>query len=290
MAGISRDIRGTVENLVRLTSDSNSTDPLKLNVLQCQLVAKKAADSSYTLNDLEAYQRRHEKSSDGRIAGTGFRAAKELLRVLKDAEILIRECCSEKWKKVVFKRGKLQETFAKIAYEIEWHSLVLYSVLVAQSDIYDKRTCDGKLRSIDHARLILAARQDLDSLRALLQGPHVCDEICKPDFCSECLKDKVLQQWDTEEKELEDRSSLSQIMSSIFSWVQPQFDSKRQQNGKVGVAEVKEIKWLGQMYAMKTFNKDATHEAHFREEVSDMAALDHPNVVRIILTSCRSMF
>jgi len=105
-------------------------------------------------------------------------ALAELHRMLKDVESLIRDCCcGGKWLEVAITHGNLTETFAKLLYDIEWHTSVLCGVLLTmrsgRSDVFDRSACEGKPGVAEGFLLSEAVKQDRVSLRERLEGTRL---------------------------------------------------------------------------------------------------------------------
>ena len=267
----------TIKSVVHLVSIENTTRPLQINTRQCELLAKRASDALPVLEELR------NKFHGRKVSHNWTLAASELHRVLKDVEILIKDCCCDGlWLQVAVKRGNLRETFAKLLCDIQWHMSVLCSADNDGSDdvFLDRSACEGKLEIPDSFMLSSVAKQDRETLRELLRTSHVCDpKICK------CLEKKLLEKLDAEEKGLDSSANLSKSQSPIFLWV-PWQDLKRGQLiGRGGFAEVRETTWLGQKYAIKIFQGGAAYRELFRREIAVMAGLDHPQVIRIVCCS-----
>lgn len=263
----------TIESVVNLVSADNTDNPVQLNARQCELFAKKASE---TLNVLQEF--RNLQDGLNVLTHDWTPAALELHRVLKDAEILIRDCCCDRrWLQVAIKLGNLKETFATLLYDIDWHTSVLCSPVMV-SDVFEKSACDGKLVIAEYFILLSAAKQDRDSLRALLKRSHVCDaETCN----QSCLAVQFLSKLDAEEEELVDRSAdLSK--SPRFLWVRSQDLERGPVIGEGGFAKVRKTAWMGQRYAIKIFRGNTEDNHFFKQEIAAMVGLDHPHVVRVV--------
>lgn len=211
-------------------------------------------------------------------------AAMELHRVMKDAEELINDCCcGHTWLKVTINRGNLKETIARFLHDMEWHASVLCSVLVSKKVALGKSICGRNLAYTDEFKLSAAERHDLATLRNLLKFSHVCDkEVCASEGVGRFLAQKVLKKLEGEEKPLLDQKKSLEIGSPLVLWVNSEHLPKGRTLGRGNYAKVKETSWMGIRLAMKIFIKDSALETMFKQEVTAMAGLDHPNVLRVV--------
>jgi serine/threonine protein kinase len=281
-------LRKTIESVVFLVSAENSSSPPRINIRQCELLAKKASGVLHVLEEFQNVLSSQELVQDGsKLPHDWTPGVLELHRVLKDAEILIRDCCCDgQWLEFAIKRGNLKETFAKLLYDMEWHTSVLCSVpLVTKSDGFDRSACEGKLGVTEDFMLSSAALHDRKFLRELLTG---FQETSKPDSAVEkqsSLAMKLLAKLDAEEEELDRSAILSNSQSPLFLWV-PSTDLKKGRLiGRGGYAEVKEATWLGQRYAIKILTGGTALRVLFKQEIAAMAGLDHPHIVRVVSCS-----
>jgi hypothetical protein len=283
-------LRNTINSVVDLASTDNTANPLQIHIQQCRLLAKNVSETRHKLDEVEGFLQ-HQELHDHKVGGSrnDFNwtpAARALHQVLKDAESLIRACCcGDRWLEVVISQGScLQETFAQILKDIEWHTSVLCSVLVPEGSVFVEALCHSNvLRFTDDFSLLVAAKQDLASLR-LLRGSHVCDgKACEPD----CLADRLLKKLDAEEGGLVDRKNpLAQSNAAHFLEVDPQRlqEGRGQALGRGAFAEVIETKWLGETFAWKiVFNAEEYEK--FMQELAAMAGLHHPNIVHVVCCS-----
>ncbi|KAG0605822.1 hypothetical protein M758_9G090400 [Ceratodon purpureus] len=287
MGILSADLRETLDFVVRLAFTENTDKPLRINIRQCQLLANKASETLLKLKEFDEFLE-HQELNNLEHASTTLvpnltPAVTELHRVLKNAEMLIEDCCcGDHWLEKAIYQGNLKKTFAKILYEIEWHLSVLCSFLMIKGGDFEKmQNFDGELRYIEYFTLEAAAKYDLTSLRRLRED-HVCDRqlICK----SDCLAIKLLNKLDAEEAGMMDKRNPLESNSPLFLWVKPADIPDRSGHvlGNGSFAEVKVTKWLGHTCAWKEFKSGRGWFDLFKSELAAMAGLDHPNIVHVV--------
>lgn len=294
------DLRRTAKSVVHLASseDSRENFPLRINARQCELLAKKASETLPVVDEFEGIIRQQERLLEGgserRSTPDWNLAATELHQVLKAAEVLERDCCccGGDWLKVEITRGNLKETFARLLYELEWHTWVLCSLLDETGNVSKERErCDGNLRFTDNFLLSAAANQDRESLRELLTSSHDCDpEVCKPTLSGGhyCLAAKLLEKVEKLDAEKRDRSELDRgnvtELMPHFLWVAPGDLPKGRKLGSGAFAIVRETEWLGKKFAQKAFFNTSL-ELDFKDEIAALIGLSHPNIVHVVCCS-----
>ncbi|KAH9532491.1 hypothetical protein CY35_18G000500 [Sphagnum magellanicum] len=290
MATSFEDLRRTVQSVVdKLASSENKES--QFNARQCEFLAQKAYEIVPILDQFEYTLRKHDLHSFQMSwdPPNWIPAAMELQRVLKDAEVLIQECnCDrDQWLQVQIKRGNLKETFARIIYDLEWHTLLLCGLFVPESSAFHPNweTCDGNLRLNESFILSAAAGWDRETLRESLTSSHICDgEICRADLGEKCLAKQVLDKLDAEEQVSADPNNFRDLMR-LFLWVKPEHLPKGKKLGDGGFAKVRETEWLGQKFAQKIFFDGTGHNRSFKKEIAAMAGLDHPNIMHAVCCS-----
>ncbi|KAG0613633.1 hypothetical protein M758_6G117700 [Ceratodon purpureus] len=273
MGILSADLRETLDSVVRLAFTENIDKPLRINIRQCQLLANKASETLLKLKEFDAFLEHQELNNSEHAPTISIPdmapAVMDLHRVLKNAEMLIEDCCcGDHW-------------LEKAIYQ-EWHMLVLCSFLTTKGGYFEKmQNFDGELRYIEYFTLDAVAKYDLTYLRSLGEE-HVCGRelICK----SDCLAIKLLNKLDAEEAGMMDKRIPVESNSPLFLWVKPLDIPDRSGNvlGSGSFAEVKETKWLGHTCAWKEFKFGTAFFQTFKSELAAMAGLDHPNIVHVV--------
>ncbi|CAK9265718.1 unnamed protein product [Sphagnum jensenii] len=290
MATSFEDLRRTVQSVVHKLASSENKES-QFNARQCEFLEQKASEIvpildhfEYTLckHDLHGFQMSWDPPN-------WIPAAMELQRVLKDAEVLIQECnCDrDQWLRVEIKRGNLKETFARIIYDLEWHTLLLCGLFAPESSAFHPNweTCDGNLRLNESFILSAAAEWDRKTLRESLTSSHICDaEICRADLGEKCLAKQVLDKLLAEEQLSGDPNNFRDL-KSLFLWVNPEHLREGKILGESRSARVRETEWLGQKFAQKIFFDGTGHNGSFKEEITAMAGLDHPNIIHAVCCS-----
>jgi hypothetical protein len=290
MATSFEDLRRTVQSVVHKLASSENKES-RFNARQCEFLEQKASEIVPILDHFEYTLRKHDLHSFQMSwdPPNWIPAAMELQRVLKDAEVLVQECnCDrDQWLQVEIKRGNLKETFARIIYDLEWHTLLLRGLFVPESSAFHPNweTCDGNLRLNESFILSAAAEWDRKTLRESLTSSHICDgEICRKG--EKCLAKQVLDKLDAEEQISGDPNNFRDLMR-LFLWVKPEHlpKGKGKKLGKGGFAKVKETEWLGQKFAQKIFFDGSGYNRSFKKEIAAMAGLDHPNIIHAVCCS-----
>jgi hypothetical protein len=148
MATSFEDLRRTVQSVVHKLASSGNKES-QFNARQCEFLAQKASEIVPVLDHFENTLRKHDLHNFQMSWNppNWIPAAMQLQRVLKDAEVLIQECnCDrDQWLQVEIKRGNLKETFARIIYELEWHTLLLCGLFIPESSAFHPNweTSDG---------------------------------------------------------------------------------------------------------------------------------------------------
>ncbi|KAH8932852.1 hypothetical protein BDL97_18G001200 [Sphagnum fallax] len=287
MATSFEDLRRTVQSVVHKLASSENKES-QFNARQCEFLQQKASEIVPILDHFEYTLRKHDLHSPQMSwdPPNWIPAAMELQRVLKDAEVLIQECnCDrDQWLQVEIKRGNLKETFARIIYDLEWHTFLLCGLFVPENSAFHPNweTCDGNLRLNESFILSAAAEWDRETLRESLTSSHICDgEICRADLGEKCLAKQVLDKLDAEEQVSGDPKNF-RVLMRLFLWVKPEHLPKGKKLGKGGFATVRETEWLGQKFAQKMFSDGTAYNTSFKQEIAAMAGLDHPNIIHAV--------
>ena len=282
------DFNEVMESSINTTIESirEHASNVNINSQQWKLVAKKTCECKEVFKELckALYGPKFQKNVSG--IENWIPLEEELLRILKEVDVLIKACCEEKWLMVSIKQGNMKETFAKILYDIQWQMSLLCSILVPTSDVFEPTTCDGNLLYTDRFNLLTAAKRDREHLNDLLKclkGDHVCDgESCKQNMGEKCLAVRLLDKLDAEEKE---ESWLDLKSSPRFLWVHPQDLQKGRWIGRGAFAKVRETTWLGEKFAHKIFVDGPIGQPSFKQEVVASVGLNHPHIVHIVCCS-----
>lgn len=294
---------GSVDNLDRckelikyvqfLVSAENPSPP-QINKQQCELLAEKVSRLQVALLKFEA-DRYRELLANEEIDGSGFSSfmipTAELNSVLEQAKALIEECCcgTDGWLNTALKQGDLKETFSEILYDLEWHEKLICSILLTSvtfdRDVFQAAACDGKLSVVEYLDLLIAAKQDQETLKnrlTNLKENHDCgkdDVRCQREPSSQCLATQLLEILNVKPSDIAiDSSGLTS--SPLIFWVSPKDLSGGEELGRGGYGVVQETSWLGLRFAKKEFN--GRDNKFFRQEIGALAGLSHPHIVRLV--------
>ena len=119
MGILSDDLRETLDSVVCLAFTENTDKPLRINIRQCQLLANKASETLLKLKEFDEFLEHQELNNLEHAPITTLipnltPAVTELHQVLKNAEMLIEDCCcGDHWLEKAIYQGNLKETFTK---------------------------------------------------------------------------------------------------------------------------------------------------------------------------------
>ncbi|KAG0574743.1 hypothetical protein KC19_VG287100 [Ceratodon purpureus] len=93
---LSANLRETVNSAAYLTTSDNTHKPLRINIRQCQLLAKKASETLFELDNFSVFLQLQDSLNDSK--DTAWTPAVDgLCRVLENAKMLIEDCCGDHW-------------------------------------------------------------------------------------------------------------------------------------------------------------------------------------------------
>lgn len=251
------DFREFIGDSARETHQLLQTESSPLNMWQCQHLEQK----------LKVVQQVLETYTGDRSSGP----LKELHRYVKEAEDLVRQCCSQPWMRAAISQADNKETFCEVLYDLDWCITLLQDA--AASAPQGKRRRRGtraraqqlanrrrKIKSVNND----AAQKDRDELKVRLEV-----EIQKPQLSHDDL---------TLAKYLLARLTDAKASKGV--------DARRtrgQRIGQGGYGKVYEISWLGEKYAVKVFDSTSeTERKSFEREGYSLRSLRHRNVVQLI--------
>ena len=296
MAG-SVDILDRCKNLIKhaqyLVSAENPNPP-QINKQQCELLAEKLPrlQGAILKFEVETYRElvANEEIEGSEIASLMIPAA-ELNSLLERITLLIEECCcgTDGWLNTALKQGDLKETFSEILYDLEWHEKLICSIVLTSitfdKNVFQAGACEGKLSVVEYLDLLVAAKQDQETLKDRLRDlkkNHECDEDdvkCRLEPSSQCIATQLLEILNVKPSDIAiDSSGLTS--SPLIFWVSPKDFSGGEELGRGGFGVVRETTWLGLRFAKKEFR--GGDNKFFRQEIGVLAGLNHPHVVRLV--------
>ncbi|KAJ7514590.1 hypothetical protein O6H91_23G051300 [Diphasiastrum complanatum] len=277
----------TIDSAQYLTSTQNLD--LQINKQQCKLLAKKLSGILATLDEIREIVSHEEASADA--ADRREQAAiKELCRVLKAAQALIKDCCcNDHWLKAAIRQGNKEQDFAELLQDVDWCTSVLCGIYFGRTSqetrYVDVRACEchGKLSITDLFTLKAAAKEDQETLEAslnLLKEDHVCVESCKllRPQTEQCLAVQLLGKLQAQALPI-NRSDVGTSPLILWTYAGELTDGIKLGRGSMG--KVCESVWQGEKYAKKKLSNNKSLTL-FKEEVAALAGLDHPHIVRLV--------
>jgi hypothetical protein len=256
--------RGTIAKSVHHLS-ANSL----LNKHQCVLLVKKLSQAQ----DILAFVSR-SPISDERTTP----ALQELHRLLLSAEMLIQSSCvtNSEFLRAAIEQGDMKETFSRLLYDVQWHTIVLQSILMDDPREpragFDAALCNGLLHPMDEFSLQMAMKEDEKNLTHRLSSVKLDASVERvQQSCSIVGKDSG-----------DDDLVASPLRLLLLNF---QLDQKNYLGGDVlgrgAFGEVHKVSLLGGKYAIKSFDL-LHHNESYEEEIAALHRLGHhPNVVSL---------
>ena len=296
MAG-SVDILDRCKDLIKhvqyLVSAENPNPP-QINKQQCELLADKLPRLQGAILKFEVDTYRDllaNEEIEGSETASLIIPAEELNSVLERIAALIEECCCgiDGWLNAALKQGDLKETFSEILYDSDWLEKLICSILLTSitfdKNVFQAGACEGKLSVVEYLDLLVAAKQDQETLKNRLRDlkkNHECDKDdvrCQREPSSQCLATQLLEILNVKPSDIAiDSSGLTS--SPLIFWVRPKDLSGGELLGRGGFGVVQETTWLGLRFAKKEFK--GGDNKFFRQEIGALAGLSHPHIVRLV--------
>jgi len=263
-------------------TEDDRTDKYLMNRHQCSFLVGRLTDTQVNLQKIQLSPLLDEKTTP---------VLEELHQVLLDVETVINasRITSSKWPRAAIEQSDMKETFARLLYGVQWHASVLLSIFVdnfqESSITFEPALCEGQLSMGDEFSLLIAMKEDEESLKHRLRSVKLDDPTEKP-LADELLKLKMR----CEEEDHLDTSSVADdstgftlvTSSSDMLFLNPDdLDLSGTLLGRGASAEVKKTNLMGGKYAIKIFKMSNTKA--FDQEMSALQRLGHhPHIVRLL--------
>jgi tRNA A-37 threonylcarbamoyl transferase component Bud32 len=248
-----------------------SENPIAINELQCQYLLEKFCDT-LTRSCIQDTSLQHIQGSHHTL--------KSLARLAKEAEKLVHDCCDAQWIQAAMIFGNAKEHFASLTFKLR-----LYMELL--QNIFKEGATKEFLTKLQDPKWIDDVKDE---------EFHFIDEKAKED--QQRLLSRLTEVGSSDSENLIRRLHISSnratflqdnATSVIDAW-KVEFKSihlmRRRQIGKGGFnATVYEVKWLGKHFAEKCFH--GRENQVFREQVSLLAGLSHPNILPLFCYGTR---
>lgn len=230
-----------------------------VNKWQCQHLQER-------LNDIKGLG--PEKVESG-----GSELFKELYRIVKEAEDLIRRCCSQPWMQTAITQADNGEHFCELLHDLDWCIITISKQASSTGNVKRSLPRRGTKFKIQLAKSIAqnrstnaeAARKDREELEVRLQ--------------------EAIQKGD----DLQLANYLLSRLTNSNSSVEAKGEG-RKLLGSGAYGDVYETSWLGGKYAEKVFTfagkNSELRKKSFETESRALRALRHRNVVQLVNHYC----
>ena len=166
-------IKDLLKHVQYLVSAENPNPP-QINKQQCKLLAEKfprlqGAILKFQI-DMYCELLANEELEGSEIASLIIPCV-ELNSVLERIVALIEECCCgiDGWLNAGLKQGDLKETFSEILYDSHWLEKlkcnILFTSITFDKNVFQAGACEGKLSAVEYLDLLIAAKQDQETLK-----------------------------------------------------------------------------------------------------------------------------
>ena len=279
---------------VQYLVSAETPSPPQINKQQCEFLVEKLPRLQGAILKFEVDTYRellaNEEIEGSEIASLIIPAA-DLNSVLEWIAALIEECCCgiDGWLNATLKQGDLKETFSVILYDSDWLEKLICTILLTSitfdKNVFQAGACEGKLSVVENLDLLVAAKQDQETLKNRLRDlkkNHKCDEDdirCQREPSSQCLVMQLLEILNVIPSDIAIDSSGLTSSPRIF-WLSPKDLSGGDLLGRGGFGVVQETTWLGLRFAKKEFK--GGDNKFFRQEIGARAGLSHPHIVRLV--------
>lgn len=256
------DIARSAMMAVQQLASTESETPLQINLHQCRYLSEKfaevASDQSWSLS-----------STKGELDSV----LKELCRIVKDAEALVRDCCKQSWLKAAIMLVDSRENFASILFKFEWCTTLVRLGAhrnrkgLQLNDVVSK--CELKMSSI-YSSINNAANLDRDVLRSKLELV--------------LRQSGAVEEWALADNLLQSLQESGKSGDMQRHWiVDPDELCLGGELGSGINGQVCETTWLGDVYARKDFV--GVDNVSFKKEAANLAGLWHPHIVSMVCCS-----
>ena len=261
--------QGIVDKLDDLMKNSRSSQEHLMNEKQCLFLVKRL---SKTLAGIPHSSHPDEKTS---------LVFQELRYVFIDADRLIQSCCMKSTAsnterlRAAIEQGNMKQTFAKLVYDVRWHTYVLQGILDDSEDpstTFEAARCIGDLSDKDDTALMNAKKSDDKVLTERLRSLNL-DREPERDLADQLLQHRGVQ--------AQSNKDLGHgVLLLCEEEMKEHLDGKR--IGKGAFGEVRETNILGGRFAVKIIPQSQSDEI----EMKAMQGLGHhPNIVRLYCSS-----
>jgi serine/threonine protein kinase len=244
-------------------------------------------------------------------------ALQELYRVVTEAAIIIRVCCTQDWLHAAVKLINNTEAFVDPFFQLEWCAGVI-AVVVADQRLATKENnnhhhhslqrhhsvADQKIEGLSaqervskletiRSMLKPAALEDHGSLAKRLQAERAAQKTNSTHGKKAALgSDAAEEERDQQEVKIianmlklkptsfDNNSNASKTVAAAFlPNIEPRDLTFVKRIGGGSFGDVFEVRWLGQKFAKKTFQ--GLENESFKHEAANLAGLSHPHIVRL---------
>jgi hypothetical protein len=259
---------------------SRPTDPESylMNRQQCGYLVKRLLDTDVVLQESPVFD---ENAS---------LALQELHGVLQHAESLIKASyitTTPQLLRAALEQGDMKETFSKLLYDVQWHTLVLQSILVVSSGdhvTFDREMCNVQLDGDDESHLLKANKEDEKSLKDRLGSLELDDVRLEHDAETEHAKQVLIHLKTVQDESSsavgENREEAKGLPKVVVQNLKTYFESG-ETIGRGGFGVVRKTKFLDGKYAVKIKSSRIVR----REMLPALKLGHHPHTVPLLCNS-----
>jgi hypothetical protein len=206
----------------------------------------------------------------------------ELYHLVKEAEVIIRACCSEDPLKAAVKLQDSIEAFGECFFNAAWLAGVIRIVISGTKDF---SVASFRQRLVEEIASFGAVCQSEEGIRRVFKAAALEDRRS----LLEMLELRKSAKGVVNEQERQIVAYLLESMPSSFggTFTLPTIEPRQLQFvkklGSGCFGTVFEVRWLGQNFAQKVFQ--GIEKESFEKDVAALAGLHHPHVVRLLGTS-----
>ncbi|CAK9232726.1 unnamed protein product [Sphagnum troendelagicum] len=260
-----------VQNLVLL----ENKQLVQLNKEQCGLLTEKLVEIVPSLRDAV-------NSVPLQKRALLLFVLQELYHLVKEAEVIIRACCSEDPLKAAVKLQDSIEAFGECFFNTAWLAGVIRIVISGTKDF---SVASFHQRLVEEIASFGAVCQSKEGIRRVFEAKALKDRRS----LTEMLELRKSAKGVVDEQESQIVAYLMELMPSSFggTFTLPTIEPRQLQFvkklGSGCFGTVFEARWLGQSFAQKVFQ--GIEKESFEKDVAALAGLHHPHVVRLFGTS-----